>query len=179
MNILSLDLSLNSTGWATWNGALTYGIIPGYTSKTPGAYEDVRRISHDASHITSRVTDGTLVVMEDFSFLSNNPGARENAGLAYLLRYWLYQHRVPYVLVSPKELKKFVTGTGNAKKELVLKEMYKRFDLDLSDNNEADACGLCFIGRTLTGSYTPTTDFQRDVVSKLNKKFTEVLKQAA
>lgn len=47
--------------------------------------------------------------------------------------------------VPPTVLKKFVTGKGNAKKQEMLLEVYKRWGADLSDDNAADAYGLALI----------------------------------
>ena len=42
----------------------------------------------------------------------------------------------------PGTIKKFVTGKGNAKKELILKEVFRKFGFDTSDNNIADAFAI-------------------------------------
>jgi crossover junction endodeoxyribonuclease RuvC len=63
--------------------------------------------------------------------------------LGGVIRTTLYQHG--YVegknlfIIPPTNLKKFLTGKGNAKKELMLKEVFKRFGYDTNDNNLADA----------------------------------------
>ncbi|HUV67023.1 MAG TPA: hypothetical protein VMW24_24260, partial [Sedimentisphaerales bacterium] len=61
--------------------------------------------------------------------------------------------------------KKFVAGKGNADKDLMLKEVLKRFALDLDNHNVADAVGLLYIGLALIGNWQPTTDQQRAVVT--------------
>jgi hypothetical protein len=55
------------------------------------------------------------------------------------------------VEVNPSTLKKFVTGKGNANKELIAAHVTKRWDHIFSDNNLTDAFGLCQIGRALLG----------------------------
>lgn len=44
--------------------------------------------------------------------------------------------------VTPGEVKKFVTGKANTKKELVLKEVYKRYGFDTDINDVADAYAI-------------------------------------
>ena len=43
---------------------------------------------------------------------------------------------------GPGEIKKFVTGKGNAKKELMLKEIYKRWGFETDNHNVADAYAI-------------------------------------
>jgi Holliday junction resolvasome RuvABC endonuclease subunit len=49
------------------------------------------------------------------------------------------------IVVPPTSVKKFITGKGSGKKELVLKEVYRRFGFDTDNNNIADAFVLCLI----------------------------------
>lgn len=53
--------------------------------------------------------------------------------------------------VPPSTLKKFVTGAGNADKNVVMKQVFKRWGFDSDDDNECDAfacamAGLCHFG---------------------------------
>jgi hypothetical protein len=43
---------------------------------------------------------------------------------------------------NPSAIKKFITGRGNCKKELVLKEVYRKFGFDTTINDIADAFAL-------------------------------------
>lgn len=45
-------------------------------------------------------------------------------------------------IVPPKNLKKFVTGSGNAPKDLMLLSVFKKWGQEYRDNNLADAYGL-------------------------------------
>ncbi len=49
---------------------------------------------------------------------------------------------VKIITMVPGQIKKFITGKGNAKKELILKEVFRRYDFDTSDNNIADAFAI-------------------------------------
>lgn len=65
-------------------------------------------------------------------------------------------------------LKQFVTGKGNSKKELVMKEVYKKWKFDTDDNNEADA----FVMWKILGvmyNHDPATAFQKGVIKKIRK----------
>ena len=47
-----------------------------------------------------------------------------------------------FKIISPTTLKKFVTGKGNSGKDIMLLEVYKRWNVSFSNNNLADAYGL-------------------------------------
>jgi len=47
--------------------------------------------------------------------------------------------------VAPTTLKKFVAGKGNVKKDIMIKEVFRKWEFDVSDDNEADAFGLAKI----------------------------------
>jgi crossover junction endodeoxyribonuclease RuvC len=54
-----------------------------------------------------------------------------------------------YLMVAPTALKKFITGKGNAKKELMLMKIFKRYGLEFENNNLADAYALARYGENL------------------------------
>ena len=70
------------------------------------------------------------------------------------------------VLVAPQQLKKFLTGNGNAKKEMISKEVLKRWDVDFDDTNLAEAYVLARIAYAVDAD-PEMTQFQRDVVKAL------------
>ncbi len=49
---------------------------------------------------------------------------------------------VPFKVVAPGTLKKFVTGDGRAKKDLMLLKVYKKWGVEFDDDNLADAYSL-------------------------------------
>lgn len=143
MRIVSLDLSLTRTGWATSAGAC------GVLTPPKGRDRDMARLAWIRDEVVALVRpglldDADLVVIEGYSFgqargSSNNHALGELGGV---VRLTLHEIGVPYVDVPPASLKKYATGKGNAGKELVLVEAVKRLGYQGSDNNEADACWL-------------------------------------
>lgn len=159
MRIASFDLSLAATGHAAFNGDVSWGTI-----KPPADLGEYARLNHVRGRVLEMSEGAELVVMEALSYGSNDPSAQERAGLAYLVRMSLWKRQTPFLLVAPSSLKKFVTGTGAAKKELMMLEVFKRFGHSASDNNQADAIGLAYLGMALTHQWEPTMDAQRDVL---------------
>lgn len=165
MKISAFDLSLTGTGWAIQDGEfpLHFGTLN--TRKLTG----MERLRFIKVEVAKFAYMSDLVIMEGLSFGSNDPSAQERAGLAYLIRYFFWQEKQRYLLAAPSQVKKFCTGKGNAKKEMLIKEVYKRWGVEAADNNQADALVLMQIGRCLMGTLEPTTDAQRDVLKVLKK----------
>lgn len=82
------------------------------------------------------------VYIEGPSYSSNGQAILQMGALHYFIRIFLYKTDVKYKIIAPGTLKKFVTGSGNAKKELILLKVYKKWGVEFSDNNLADAYGL-------------------------------------
>lgn len=73
------------------------------------------------------------------------------------------------VEVAPTALKKFVTGSGQAKKDGMMLEIYKRWGFDTQNNNIADAYALARVGHGIL--YPDSlTKFQAEVIAKLTKE---------
>jgi crossover junction endodeoxyribonuclease RuvC len=179
--IVAFDLSLSATGWAEQDlilGVLSHGLCPKFRekAKTGDLLHDVERLSHILKFVKAKTDPDCLVVIEDFAF-SRADQAHQMGGLGYLVRFWLWQNKIPFVLIGTGQLKKFTTGRGNAKKNEMLKEVFSRFHVDLRDDNIADACALCFLGRALVEDYSPTTNFQREIVTDIRKKFPQLVTQ--
>lgn len=67
-----------------------------------------------------------------------------------IFRHELYKYGVSYYDVPPTSLKKFVTGKGNTKKDMMMKEVYKRWGYEGTDN-QCDAVALAMFGAAMLG----------------------------
>jgi len=72
------------------------------------------------------------------------------------------------VLVAPQQLKKFTAGNGNTKKEMLPKEILKRWGVDFDDMNIAEAYALARIAHAVEARPEGLTQFQRDVAVALD-----------
>lgn len=82
-----------------------------------------------------------LIGLEGYSYGSKyNHEAMYSVGT--VIRYFLWQFEHEYKEVAPGTLKKFVTGKGNAKKDLMLISAFKNWGFDTTSDNVADAYGL-------------------------------------
>ena len=98
---------------------------------------------------------------------------REKAGeLGAVVKLALYETLGIFpTIVAPTSLKKYITGSGGAKKNEILLGCYKRWGVDFKDDNAADSYGLARLAEAL---HTGKTEFayEREVIAKLTP-FTE------
>lgn len=161
---IGLDLSLTCTGYcmSSKEGSQAFGTIePG--DKRSGC----ERIKYIRDHLMELPLK-PLAVIEDFGFGTKGRGF-EIGGLGWAVRIALYERKMPYILVAPTVVKKFVCGVGNVDKNVILKEVYKRWNFDTNDDNVADAFALNKIAEGLVGRYQPQTSIQLMILEDLLK----------
>ena len=82
------------------------------------------------------------VYIEGPSYMSSGQYVLQMGALHFLLRLFLYKRKVSYKVIAPGTLKKFVTGKGNSKKDLMLLKVFKRWGVEFEIDDLADAYGL-------------------------------------
>lgn len=149
---MGVDTS-TKTGYVVLDDAGDVAVV-GVLSHKPQA-DRFTRFAHYTREVAELVDayGVDFVMIEGYSYAGkfNNSLQYE---LGACIRMKLHEIQMPFIEVQPTSLKKFVTGKGNAKKDLMLLEVYKRFDFDTNDDNEADAYGLAMFGRALIGKNT-------------------------
>jgi crossover junction endodeoxyribonuclease RuvC len=115
--------------------------------------------------------DKIILAIEGFSYGSKGRAVFETGYLGWRIREELVEaSSVPYIDVPPTALKKFATGKGNCGKDLILQQVYKRWGIELSDNNQADAYVLAQIARAHLDKTVVLTTFQAEVMKVLGKE---------
>jgi len=164
--IYGLDLSLTATGLAA---LAPEGHLNVFTFGTPPKMSVEARLTEMARQVDTRIVAPELVVIEGLAFGANDPSAHERAALHYIVRCNLWSEGTRVLVVAPSSLKKFITGKGSAKKELVILEVFKRWGVTAKDNNEADAAGLAYLGAAWLGRLDGLTLPMKEVISKLKE----------
>jgi crossover junction endodeoxyribonuclease RuvC len=111
----------------------------------------------------------TRAVIEGYSFASNFNQATM-VELGTILRLRLMQCGLDYLEVPPTSLKKFVSGKGNAKKDMMLLSVFQRFGVSCATDNEADAVGLAFFARAYDGANLGLPQVNMEAVHALHKE---------
>ena len=182
MLIIGIDPSLTATGIVVLrNGEVE---LAESTNNRPelGIIERVKLIRNRILEIEADLSDDkgkkyespALIVIEGFSFASKGRSVFDIAYLGWRIREELErlreQDNVPWIEVSPTQVKKFATGKGNTNQEIILQQVYKRWNYETDNNNIADAFVLAKIGEAyLQNNYEPhdLTLFQFEVIADL------------
>lgn len=147
MNILSIDASLSNTGFAMMEKGIIVTCCIG--SKLRG----IPRLIEIRDHI-SRLIDKTntdIIFIEGYAYGSGLGGSRniDLGELGGVLRVMFYEKGIPYVEIIPQHIKKFVTGKGNANKEMMMKISKEKYGIDFKNNDECDAYGMYLLGKEM------------------------------
>ena len=120
------------------------------------------------------IEDGVIkgVAMESYS-MAEKFGQHASGEVGATIKLTILAHfgsddrRAYPVLVAPQQLKKFASGNGNTKKEMLPKEILKRWGTDFNDMNIGEAYVLARIAHAVEAR-PEMTRFQADVVSALD-----------
>ena len=127
----------------------------------------MERLDAAYREITELCQCADLAVIEGLAFASHTPSALERAGLWWMIARWLWKRNIRMQTVAPTAAKKFCTGSGKGEKNLILREVWKRWQVDAANDNEADAYILLRIGLVLAGVAEPDTEPEREVIAAL------------
>jgi Holliday junction resolvasome RuvABC endonuclease subunit len=172
--IVGLDLSLTATGWATYNTeskVLNSGTVNSKLKGMDRLDEIVTLIEGMIVHLFRSLktpitwieaVDNCEVYIENYGFASKGRVVYQGE-LGGIVRYMLWKHGVKYHDIPPTIAKKVLTGKGNCEKSLILKELYKKYKIDVDDDNIADACNLVIIGKMCHG-LEKMTKAQKEII---------------
>lgn len=135
-----LDLSLRGTGLIVLNedGKIEHQKLLSTSPKQ----EVEERIIYIGEELYPYLDQRDIVYVEGLAFGARGSSMLELAGLHYFIRISLRLENISYKIIAPPTVKKFVTGKGNAKKELMLLRVYKKWGVSFDDNNLCDAYSL-------------------------------------
>jgi crossover junction endodeoxyribonuclease RuvC len=87
--------------------------------------------------------------IEGYSFMSKGRSVFNLGELGGIYRMILARKYGGYYEIPPTSLKKFITGKGNAKKQIMLEKTFRKYNVGsetLLDDNQVDAYGLARMG---------------------------------
>ena len=172
------DLSLAKTGYVIMNDGVV--IASGLIKSKPTGdkpIDETRRIVKIATDIVNTIDryllprEPALIAIEGLAFMARNTTSLvQLSGLNYLMRIRLDERKIPFVLVAPTSLKKFITQKGNADKNLMMMEVYKKYGFESLDDNVADGFSLAVVAQAVMGSPVKTLTIPEGEVIALIKK---------
>ncbi len=98
-----------------------------------------------------------IVCLEGYAFAKGYQ-AHQMGELGGVLRRMLYLKGARVIEVGPSQVKKFATGKGNTKKEMIILNVYKRWSQEFATNDEADAFVLAKIGQVIIAAEAGSGD---------------------
>ncbi len=140
MNYVGIDPSLSSTGIVCIDSQHLVKFQRLISTKSVDS-EEYRffQIVEEISKLLQELQDNVKIAIEGLSFHSTGRGILELAGLHYIIRDFLYRNKFEYQVVPPTVLKKFVTGKGNSAKNVMLLMVFKKWNVEFTDDNICDA----------------------------------------
>jgi crossover junction endodeoxyribonuclease RuvC len=149
MKIAGFDQSLTSFGGALFSSADEPAALYRWQ---PGKLRGHERQDHLLSLMAGVAQQCDFVMVEGLAFGAKGSSLLDLAGLYGLMTYRLWQLKVPYVVVTPFQRAKYLTGRAAASKEDCLVAAIKRFpDIEITGNDIADAVTLAAMGADWAG----------------------------
>jgi len=158
MIVVGLDLSLTATG--VYSLEAPQGAEPWVgpcdllkSKPKDGTVEErILLLFRALSKFASEHGHPSIIVIEGPAFAAQGNAGAYTAALNFYFRCRLTDIGATYHVIPPTTLKKFATGRGNAQKSLMLQRIYKRWGIDVEDDNLADAYALARYGHEVLGS---------------------------
>lgn len=165
---VGIDQSLTGTGLIILDehgGIIKEKLI---TTKSSQKIED--RFIDIFENIYLFIKPGDKIYIEGLSLYSTGQRLAEIFALHYIIRLKLHENEYNYTIIPPKTLKKWITDNGNAKKDLMMLKIYKRWGIEFTNNNLADAYALAKYGMALDNN---ETELPKPKQKKIRKKKNE------
>lgn len=149
--VIGVDPSLTGTGVCVLELSETEFKVSGLkTIKTsPGShmYARIKRYKGIGDQVLGFLPTGrSCVAIEGYGFMAIGRAVSVMPELGGVLRFMLEALGIPWVEFAPTSVKKYGSGSGAAKKDLMMMEVFKRYgkllhgtDLKFEDSNQTDA----------------------------------------
>jgi len=92
-----------------------------------------------------------FTVIEDYAVSKFGGSAITSIEIGTVVRFLFWQEGYEFLDISPSTLKKFVTGKGNAPKDMMAMHVLKKFGHEAKSDDEADAVALGMLGLLCAG----------------------------
>jgi len=110
------------------------------------------------------------IVVEDYAIGKFAGSSLPAIEVGAILRYMMFAHKQPIILVPPTQVKQFASGKGNSKKSEMMMHVLARWGHTSKTDNTADAYALSAIGLAHVGSLLGVSHFQKEIIGTLKMK---------
>ena len=171
MNVVGIDASLTGTAVCILDqdGNLTmsrHGSKPaaGLAARMLRYEQMVTAVRNDV-----KKSKADLIIIEGYSYGSKGRSVIDLGEYGGLLRNMLLDY-ARVLEIAPTSVKKYITGSGNAKKLLMATTIAKKYDVEFTTDDEYDAYAIASIAATVMEWCEPTNQHQRDVIASLREQ---------
>ena len=138
---VGIDPSINATGLIVLDSNANIIEQKLFSVKSEKFEEGLLKYEQEIGFIP-KIVNLQSVYLEGPAYQATGQVILQMGALHFMTRLFLFKNRVNYKIIAPGTLKKFVTGKGNSKKDLMLLKVYKRWGVEFDDHNLCDAYGL-------------------------------------
>jgi crossover junction endodeoxyribonuclease RuvC len=170
--ILGIDASLTHTGLVILNPANELIHAETVSPKTKGT----QRLIDYGQYVEDFLYkyEPAIAVMEGYAFTPAVGHAFGLGELGGIIKCELWKHGVPVHIVAPMSLKKFGTGSGKGDKNKIMLSVYRKYGIELKDDDQTDAFILAQIGLRILQQKagkipTDVPKYEREVLSVVLK----------
>lgn len=172
---IGLDLSLTGTGVSVIEDG-KFSTIKMIKTNPKSADNDLLRLEYIKDKIFNLFPETvTMIAVEDFYIPHNALQIRSAISLIKLgtcIRLELNRKGYKFVVVSPTSVKKFGTGKGAGPKGMMIREVFRRYGQEVSDDNSADAICLSKMAEAFWQTKSKADishlhDYQKDALKKV------------
>lgn len=145
MKSIGIDTSFTGTGFAIHDDSKPKGEqfeFKTIKTKPEDFKDDTDRIIFIRDEIIKSIPDDHGEVYIEDVFVGHGPSAGASLRLSLLagcVRAGLRDKGISFKVVQPTMVKKYICGKGSAPKEVIMMMVLKKYGIETSDNNQADA----------------------------------------
>lgn len=175
IEIIGLDLSLTGSGWCSIDPSIDlveYGEIKTESGQFTTRRARVMHIAGEIKHVITRAPlKHSIIFIESYAFSKRTNNLTQLGELGMIIRQLVYSKtKLDAIEVPNGSLKKFITGSGQGKKEDLKLASYKKYNVQYNvdfqgkSNNECDAFCLAVLGKSLLGLAGKLTAYEREAI---------------
>jgi crossover junction endodeoxyribonuclease RuvC len=173
---LGLDLSLTGTGAIIIDEKekISTEVLIKSKKISEKPVDELIRLKNIVKEVEDTILNGEKIIklaaIEGIAFgVGKTTHLAQLSALNYMIRDLLYDMDIPFVIIAPKSLKKYITGSGNASKDDMMFETLNKYEKSFHNDNLCDAFALSLVARDI-GMGKATDKYQQDTVKKLSKQ---------
>lgn len=124
------------------------------------------------SWLTARrgmLSPGDLVVVEGYAF--SRQQAHSMGEIGGCVRKYIWESGANLLIITPSSLKRFITGKGAGEKSAMIKQVYKRWNYDVDEDNQCDAFACAMVGLVDQLGENERTVVERDILESKVERY--------